>query len=847
MNLKGNYHVYRSSAGSGKTFTLAKFYLSLILKNDSPNYFKHILAITFTVKAAAEMKHRIIHYLSGFASSQKLSKDHELMLSLISKELDIDMRLIQKKSNPILNAILHDYSNLAIFTIDKFVHKLVRSFATELGLSPDFEVEIDSKQLIERVVSETLNKVGIDKDITRLIRQYSKGQVESDKLWDVTASLESLASELNSEDFYLNAKDLGDISPSIVFEIQHQLKIRYDKISVLVQIIGQKAIDLIELHSLSSKDFANGGKGVFGFFMGAANKDLIKVSKPNTYVLKALEDDKWQSSTKSEVVLDIKNELHAQLYQLIENQSQIRHALFCQKLIPQLYKTGLISEFQLTFSSLKFEDNQQLLSDFYKLLSDKFENDQTPFIYERLGNKFHHILIDEFQDTSQLQWKNLLPLVENSISEGHSSLIVGDAKQSIYRFRGSEPGQFINQPNNNRPSDQLLRAEFNPFVLDSNYRSSKAIVDFNNRFFSELSNTFLEENHRTYYSDVTQKSTNESAGQVSFNAIAKIDGLTNQELLFEPIYNRIKSLLEIDEVDPGDICLLFQKNSDASYFAGKLLQFGFPVTSDESLLLMNNNNIQLIISTIQAQANPCDQFYLQLWLSRIYQMEAISHDYHEHALWLKTGKCSFRQLSNRLNLGLKEDTFNQDSFRIIWEIIKKFKLNKDDIFIKSFLDFALLYDENAAYLKTSFTDYWNLECEKLSIENSSYGSIQVMTIHKSKGLEFEHVLVFLPEFQQRKTTKKFAWIEDLGLDNLKKTMVNIDSLSGTDYEDVLDEEKSNSSVDLINALYVALTRPKNTLDVFTLAKDGNIVSKPIRFIQNWNEWDSKNAVLRISL
>lgn len=842
MNLKGNYHVCKSSAGSGKTFTLAKFYLSLILKNPSQDYFRHILAITFTVKAAAEMKNRIIHYLSGFASKGRLSPDHLLMLDLISKELELKSTHIQNRSRLILNAILHDYSSLSIFTIDKFVHKLVRSFASELHLNPDFEVEIDSKQLVERVVSETLNKVGVENDITELILRYTKEQLDSDKYWDVTSSLESIAAELNGEEFHIHARELDNLGPSGIFTIQDELRKTNTEISDIAQKLGGKAMNLIKGKGLISKDLAYGARGVFDFFQAAENEELIKLIDPNSNVLKAIDEDKWQSGTKSPLVLDIKDELLNILLKIIDHKPQFRQAIFNQRLIPQLYRTGLINEFQNLFTSIKEDENQQLLSDFYRVLSDKFSNDQTPFIFERLGNKYNHILIDEFQDTSQLQWINLLPLLENSIAEGHASLVVGDAKQSIYRFRGSEPSQFINQPVNNRSTDQLLSAEFNLSVLNSNYRSAGTIVQFNNRFFSELSNTFLEKSEQEFYADVSQTAEKDLDGFVSIVAIEKEEDITIQELLFEPISRQIQDLLKKGAL-PGEICLLFRKNTDASYFAGRLLQLGFPVTSDESLLLDHNPGVQLLISTIKAMSNPFDSFYLQLWLSRLSRVVKLNLNYHEIAIWLKTEKASFHQLTSKLNLKLNESTFNQNSFRVIWELIKCFGLNKEDVFIKCLLDFSLLYDENAAYLKTSFIEHWDKQSQKLSIENTAGNSIQIMTIHKSKGLEFPHVLVYLPEFQQRKTTKNLAWIDDTGIESMSKTPVEVPSLKGTNYESVLDEEKAKTSVDLINTLYVALTRAKQTLNVYTTTKDGEIIPVPLRFVQNWEEWNEKSSSL----
>ena len=846
MNATGNFHVYRSSAGSGKTFTLAKFYLSLILKQKSTYYFKHILAITFTVKAAAEMKERIIDYISGFADPTASTDEHRLMLSLISKEINSDETIIITRSKAILNAMLHDYSNLSIYTIDKFVHRLVRSFASELGLNPDFEVEIDSKQLIDRVVSAVMDKVGVDAEISKLILEYSKYQIQSDKYWDVTSSLETLAFELNSEDFFIQSGYTEKLNPALIFKVQNDLRDRIEHTKSMAQEIGHRINHLLERFNIKPKDLYQGSRGVLGYFNAAIACDFSKLVTPNNYVLQTIESHKWQSGSKNPSVIELQDELEGGLASLLEQIDEFKDALLFQNILPHLFKLGLISELRMLFAEIKSDENQQLLSDFYKLLSDRFNKDQTPFIYERLGAKYHHILIDEFQDTSRLQWQNLLPLFENTIAEGNRSLLVGDAKQSIYRFRGSEPDQFVNQPVNNRPTDVLLQSEFNKSVLDSNYRSLPSIVRFNNRFFKELSQQFLQPNEQPFYDDVEQKPIKKAGGIVTIKAIDLEENCTIEESLFPNIEKSIASRIKAG-VQPSNICLLFQRNSDASFFAGKLLEAGYSVTSDESLLLSNNLKIQLLIATIEAYTNSLDQFFQQRFLARIYQNNLLIGDYHEIATWLKTDKASFAQLCNRLQLKLNQSLFNQDSFGIMLGLIQLFNLNSRDVFIKKILDYALLYDETSTYLKHSFLDQWAKDAEKLSIEvSANVNALQVMTIHKSKGLEFPFVYVYLPKFQAKSTTKTFAWINQTQIENLETAMVPCSSLKNTRYESLYTEEKAKTNVDLINALYVAFTRAKEGLEVFTLNSNGKLGATPLSFIQDWNEWDAEKMELHYS-
>lgn len=847
MSHKGNFQVYRSSAGSGKTFTLAKFYLALIFNQKSPHYYRHILAITFTVKAATEMKQRILYYLSGFAKPNKRKPDQDVMLKLLVKETGFEPQTLEKKSQTVLNAILHDFNSFSVFTIDKFVHRLVRSFSSELGLNPDFEVEIDQQIVAEQAVTLIINEVGRNPDITRLILEYTKSNISENKSWDVTEPLLSLARSITSEDFFINQQSFKLLSPKEVFEIQERLKDEVRSFKNEIREIGINALNLLRDHEIHVKDLSHTKTGFYSILKSSSLGQVDKIAPiTNKNAIKAFNNDAWQSSTKNPAVLQVQDQLRNAMQRLFDLEQKAQHVKLFERVIPQLFKIGLVSEFLVTFSKIKEEDNQQLLSDFYTLIAKRFKGDNAPFIFERLGNRYHHILIDEFQDTSKLQWNALLPLVSNSLAEGHQSLIVGDAKQSIYRFRGSDPEQFVNQPHNNNPSDNLFASEFNLNVLDSNFRSSPTVVNFNNRFFQSLSKSFLKEEYQDYYSDLIQNPVKQDNGSVLIQGIPESDETDFRTLAFESIRTKIDSLLSPQRDSASDICILFHKNSDASFFAGQLIEHGYPVSSDESLLLEKNKQIQLLISVLDAHAKPRDEYALQHLIVRLYWTKKLKSSIHEVSIWAKKNKVSFSELLLHEGIRLSDNCFDQNAFGTLACLCQAFNLNVDDIFVSSLLDFALKFDESTIHLKTSFLDYWHREKARLSIEKNDSHSIQIMTIHKSKGLEFKHVLIYLSPNNKHNPTKSVTWTEIRQIPELSFTMLETAKLKDTILGEHYDEEKDRTNVDIINTLYVAFTRAKISLNIFCKLKSEQLEPNYMRFIKDWDSWDPEKNKLQIT-
>lgn len=841
----GNFLVYKSSAGSGKTFTLARTYLGLTLGSADFNYFRKILAVTFTVKAAAEMKERILSYLSALSGASK-RKDTHAMLDLLVSDTGLTPETIRERSGRVLHAILHNYSDFSILTIDKFAHRLIRTFSGDLELTPDFEVEIDQARINDMVVESLIGKAGQNEDITQLILQFIEHQVSEDKTWNIENNILETANELNSEEFFLRSASFREIKAHEVPLLKAAIEKEITHFETRLTQLGKTALEAVGRAGLGPEDFFYGNSGIYGYFEAIHTRNYRKFA-PNSWVQKTINEGKWQSGTKNPAVNGIVSALETTFHEIQHVLSDVPRINFLRSLRGAVFTMGMIGELRELFQAVKADENIQTLADFYRLLSSRFAEEQAPFIYERLGNRYAHILIDEFQDTSALQWQNIVPLVENTLSEGKISLIVGDAKQSIYRFRGSEPEQFLRLPTVGRQSDHLFAAEYREEALNINYRSSRNVVDFNNRFFEALSARVLDERFRDIYSDLKQTAASQDNGSVRVRLISDEGDPDKRELFLDHFDRCIEGLLK-QQLEQRDICLLFHRNADAAYMASGLLKRGYRVVSEESLLLSHNPEIQLLMATLYAHRFAEDPFYQQRWLSRLLQTGLLQEPYHATAQSLKKNKQTFKNLvkSLKLNLDIRK-LEHGDSFSMLYYLAGVFGFDREGPFITRLLDFALDFEQSATYLKHSFLTHWETQQEKLSISlQEGQNALRIMTIHKSKGLEFPAVLLYLPELRFDRHTRDYAWLSaGINVPGLEVALMKVQQLKDTPFQTLYEEERIKSTLDKMNTLYVALTRAQRHLEIFTLEKDGQPKSAELQFITGWPEWDAQNRVLDI--
>ena len=496
--MEGKFNVYKSSAGSGKTYTLVQEFLRICLTSKDLYGFSRILAITFTNKATFEMKQRILMALKLIGSQD--DKVASLLESLQS-ETGLTKEEVVIKCQQILTAILHSYADFGISTIDKFTHRLVRTFTKDLGLSPTFKVELEASEVLNEVIDLLVDQLGIDEALTELLIQFAFSRMEDEKTWKIDKEMFQFAMQFFQEQSFPYLKELRELSPETYAETLRLNNQHLSEFEKEIKSIGKEALDLIAANGIDKASFSNSA-AIYIFFYRFQEFDFTNLS-PKSTAIKTVEEDKWcagKCTAEQAMIIDgIKLQL-ADLFHKGVNfySNHVQNYLAVKETTKYLHSLSLLNHIEKRLNEYKKEEKILNISDFNQLISSIVEYEPMPFIYERLGDKYQHLMIDEFQDTSVLQFSNLLPLVENSLAQGFENLIVGDAKQAIYRFRGGEVEQFSEMPNYTLPEIQqnelyhermqTLAFQYNQTNLATNYRSLSEVVHFNNAFFEFVKN-----------------------------------------------------------------------------------------------------------------------------------------------------------------------------------------------------------------------------------------------------------------------------------------------------------------------------------------------------------------------
>lgn len=824
MQTSKNFQIYNASAGSGKTFTLVKEYLKILLgtgKMFNAYRFKKILAITFTNKAAAEMKDRVLSNLKAFSNGEKND-----MLEVIQKELSIPFKTIQERSLKIYSNIIQNYSGFNITTIDAFTHKIIRSFSFDLGLSLNFDVELDSNQLLNEAVDLMISKIGDDEKLTKVLIDFSLDKSDDDKSWDISRDLKEFAKVLLNETDANQLKKLSDKSIDDFTNFKKHLLNQNQTIEKKFKEIGEKALSIFEENNLND-----------GVYRGSYFPNHFKNLYNDFTKTKFFDDSKLKYNIENDKIYNKKAENFSETLAIVEPklfdlylqseklyQKHLLNRLILKNLIP-LATLKYISD---SLEEIKAQNNILLISEFNQLISNHLRKEPVPFIYERLGEKFQYYFIDEMQDTSELQWNNLFPLIENALvsetldNEKGKLLLVGDAKQSIYRWRGGKAEQFIELTNNKNSFTVPSSVE----NLDTNYRSYSEIVDFNNQFFTHISDYFDNASFRQLYEIGNRQFANiKKGGYVQISFVERLKDDEKELVIPKKILKTIKDLE--GEFQFNEICILVRKKKDGIIVSNYLLEQSIPIISSETLLLKNDSKINFIINLLKYLTNNKDKEAL---VNALYFLSLQLNLKDNHQFYTDFLKCNVNQVFENLknyNINFNsQEFFSLSLYRSIEYLIDCFNLSKNiDAYIVSFLDIILDFEQTKGNLLQDFTEYWKLKEETLCVSISQeVNAVQIMTIHKSKGLEFP-VVIFPYDLDLTKEKKDKIWYDKLDNEdylNFETVLLNNSKkISNTgEYGSYLyQQSKIESQLDSTNLLYVALTRPVEQLYVITEKQD----------------------------
>ena len=817
MQKNNSFSIYNASAGSGKTFTLVKEYLKLLLSSRNNDTFKNILAITFTNKAVGEMKERIIEALKAFSSETILTSPNS-MFQILSEELSIDPKELHQKSKSVLNSILYNYSAFNISTIDGFTHKLIQTFAYDLKVPLNADVELDQDSLINVAVNRLIDKAGTDKELTKILVDFALEKADDDKSWDVAYDFNKIAKLLINEndiDFVetLKHKSLDDFN-SLKINLKNQIK----HLEQSVINTAKSALTLIEECGLQHNDFSR--KTLPNHFVKASNLELDRlhdnqlqsnISENKNIYNKTL--DANLASTIDSILPEIKTSY-------LDLKAKVLELKFLKAVYKNITPLSVLKEIHQELTAIKAEQNKMLISEFNSIISSEIKDQPTPFIYERLGEKFRHYFIDEFQDTSVLQWENLIPLIDNSLSsENGTTMLVGDAKQAIYRWRGGEAEQFIGLFNDQNP----FHVEKEIFNLPTNYRSYTEIINFNNQFFQFLSdNAFSNNTYQKLYSSAKQESILEDKGYVSLRFLDINRGGNKNDIYPLEVYSAITKCLD-NNFQLQDICILVRKKKEGLAVAKFLNEKGIPIISPETLLIGNSPEVIFVNNTLNLLLNPNNLQIRSKFLTYLARKHNIEdkHDFFENFIHLAS-KDFFKALS-KLNLFFDESKALQlPLYELVEDIIRSFKvIEKSDAYIQFYLDTVLDYSQKEFSDIEKFLDYFEGKKDSLSIVMpNEQNAVQIMTIHKAKGLEFPVVIFPYADLNiySEKEPKEWFPLDKNDFNGFSYTLLSFNS----DFENFGDigntlynEHRSKLELDNINLLYVALTRPIEQLHIIS--------------------------------
>ena len=843
--------VYKASAGSGKTFQLVVEYLKIILSN--PYNYKHILAVTFTNKATNEMKSRILEQLHLLA----IEKDSPYIEPL-QKDNNYTEQFIRQRAKEVLKNILHDYNRFSINTIDSFTQKVIKAFNRELGISPNFTVELDNDILLQEASDRLLARINDDKDLLKWLREFSKEKIEANRSQRIDDDIQNLGKELFKESFQVFFPDEGES----VYNRENLNEFGKELRQIIRQFekgIKDKALALFNAivnTGFSVDDFSYKKSGVAGYIQSLANGEI---KEPGARVLTACEDaEKWYAA-KHKQAADlhslVDSKLQLGLIDLVEfyTTNTVRYNT-AQAALRQLRMLGILSDLKEEIQQIQQEKGALQLSDSNLLLSKIIGQSDSPFVYEKIGNYYKYFMLDEFQDTSGLQWKNFKPLLENSLAEGNANLIVGDVKQSIYRWRNSDWSILAEQ----------LDAQFSPeqkqdFTLEKNWRSDKNIIAFNNAIFGELKTAFEDyligslENREEYiqkfdhiYSSYQQeagKTKGEPTGLTQINFLPEDDF---EETATERLVEQVKYLQD-QGIKAKDIAILIRKNKEggpiieAFLAAAKLEEnkkYNLSVLSNESLFLHASKAVLLVINTIELLIDPENKItqatLLHLWQSwlkpglKTMGVPVQSNngqsllDFNDYSDWhLQPGfDEEFRtELTGKLDQVKRKVllTSLDETITHICALFGLFNFESELPFLQTLID-------KAGELKISLSNdlsnllyWWNEKGSNTSVNvNEEVSSIRLMTVHKSKGLEFKAVL--LPYLDWKTswsgTTAPLLWCKPQSEPFNKFPLLPIQAgkhMETSEFAPMYFEEKMNYYIDTLNLVYVAFTRAASVL------------------------------------
>lgn len=846
--------VYRASAGSGKTFTLAVEYISLLVKD--PENYQHILAVTFTNKATQEMKMRILSQLYGIANSLQSSQQY---FNKVKEKTNMPDAVIRNNARAALTLLIHRYNNFRILTIDAFFQQVLRNLAHELGQTANLRVDLNNEEVTEKAVDQMIESLEKGQPVLQWISTYINNSIEDDNGWNIIEKIKTFGTNIFKDFYKAHEANLKEqLSNADDFKV-YETTLRKRRNDIRKTFNSKAKSILNEIKNANLDIPSNYRSGLYKYLTDSAIAPLT--NKPlKAGVLKANESPQnWTSSKcakadKQQIQTLAAEVLSAQLSELIAyNNDNWNEFQSIQLTLSHLSELRLLHAIADAVDNLTKDTNRFMLSNTQALLKELIADSDTPFIFERIGARLKHVMIDEFQDTSTIQWQNFQVLLANCMAQELSqNLIVGDIKQSVYRWRQGDWGILNNIEKSF--AHQKIRLE----TLDYNYRSEKRIIDFNNAFWEQcVANTAKEvaqddaekaEIVQKAYEDVAQKT--HKTTENGFVKISLYPSKSMKEAVLEELIETIKELFNngYGGKNQSKIAILVRSKSNIQDIVNALLQsFGneINIVSDEAFRLDASLSVNIIVSAMHLLTHP-DDVLTRGKLVKLYNQEVLKKPLTDTDLLVSINENNNIDTKNIDKKERRKLATEQQMAKLNSQLPPEYVANRElllglpivDLVDKLFMLFGLdqlegqssyictLYDTLNDFLKDhtadidDFINEWENSLSSKTIQSDEIEGIRIMTIHKSKGLEFDNVIIPFCNWEMEKKGTLWCETKNKPAPYNKLPLLPIDfsrdKLIGTVFEDDYKEEHFQNIVDNLNLLYVAFTRASKNLFVFGL-------------------------------
>lgn len=846
--------VYRASAGSGKTFTLAVEYISLLVKD--PENYQHILAVTFTNKATQEMKMRILSQLYGIANSLQSSQQY---FNKVKEKTNMPDAVIRNNARAALTLLIHRYNNFRILTIDAFFQQVLRNLAHELGQTANLRVDLNNEEITEKAVDQMIESLEKGQPVLQWISTYINNSIEDDNGWNIIGKIKTFGTNIFKDFYKAHEANLKEqLSNADDFKV-YETTLRKRRNDIRKTFNSKARSILNEIKNANLDIPSNYRSGLYKYLTDSAIAPLT--NKPlKAGVLKANESPQnWTSSKcakadKQQIQTLAAEVLSAQLSELIAyNNDNWNEFQSIQLTLSHLSELRLLHAIADAVDNLTKDTNRFMLSNTQALLKELIADSDTPFIFERIGARLKHVMIDEFQDTSTIQWQNFQVLLANCMAQELSqNLIVGDIKQSVYRWRQGDWGILNNIEKSF--AHQKIRLE----TLDYNYRSEKRIIDFNNAFWEQcVANTAKEVAQddaekakivQKAYEDVAQKT--HKTTENGFVKISLYPSKSMKEAVLEELIETIKELFNngYGGKNQSKIAILVRSKSNIQDIVNALLQsFGneINIVSDEAFRLDASLSVNIIVSAMHLLTHP-DDVLTRGKLVKLYNQEVLKKPLTDTDLLVSINESNNIDTKNIDKKERRKLATEQQMAKLNSQLPPEYVANRElllglpivDLVDKLFMLFGLdqlegqssyictLYDTLNDFLKDhtadidDFINEWGNSLSSKTIQSDEIEGIRIMTIHKSKGLEFDNVIIPFCSWEMEKKGTLWCETKNKPAPYNKLPLLPIDfsrdKLIGTVFEDDYKEEHFQNIVDNLNLLYVAFTRASKNLFVFGL-------------------------------